>query len=599
MRAFDQTPTAADTTTAPVLASAEADALVFCDSDGMIHQWTPAAQALLGLSSQAMAESLLIADVLRDHSAQLRALVHHGGPRQVRLVVPATCLGGTPDRTLAMQFNPVLRAEGCAGLCVALRAIPAAAFEPKEPPAPGMAKPHARLTEEAYARLERIIARAPAGIVETDSLGRMRFVNTTWCAMLDYSEDELLAKTVFDITHPESAEATQQAIAALKGGEERVTLEKTYVRRDGSTLAARSDLSAVRDGQGAFAGVSAIVLDISDRIAADRRLRESEKRLQQILDNTVAMTGILRPDGTLIEANAAALAAGGLTRDDVIGRKFWDCYWWSHDVEAMQRLREAVERAARGEVQRYDATVRMKGDSRIAIDFMLAPVVGSDGQVELLVPSGVDISERKRNEEQFAHLMREVNHRSKNLLTVVQSILRQMKPRDVEGFVSDFGKRLSALSVCQDLLINSAAESVALDHLVASQLGHFRDALGDRIQMRGPVLIVAPEVAQSIGMAIYELCTNASKYGALSNDSGRIDIAWTVSPDGVSENETFDLAWVERDGPAVTKPQGAGFGSVVLGDMIAMTLGAQVRTDFHSEGLEWHLSCPLSNMRGG
>jgi PAS domain S-box-containing protein len=568
---------------ATIAAGTALDALLICDADGKVQQWNLAAQALLGLSAEAMAASPVVAEVLRKHAAQLRPVTWPDGEghAHIQLLLPPA-EGGSPT-SLEMQFSRILRSDGAYGLGVVLRAG-------------GQARDGS--VEALNARLKRIIGQSPAGIVETDASGRMTFVNRAWCEMLGYSEAELRDMTVFDITHPDSLQATKEALAALMAGTEGVTLEKSYHRRDGSVLFASSSVTALRDAGGGFTGISAIVLDISDRLAAEARLRESAKRLRQILDNTVAMIGILRPDGTLIEANTAALTAAGLTREDVIGRKFWDCYWWSHDPEAMLRLQQAIARTATGEVERYDEVVRMKDDSRITIDFMLSPVMGEDGRVELLVPSGVDISERKRSEEQFANLMREVNHRSKNLLTVVQSILRQMKPRDVKGFVSDFGQRLAALSICQDLLINSATESVALDQLIVSQLGHFRDALGERIQLGGPNLIVAPEVAQSIGMAIYELCTNAGKYGALSNERGRIDITWQVDFDSEAGCEMFSLNWVETDGPEVSEPDEAGFGSVVLGDMLAMTLDCAVSTNYFREGLQWHLRCPVHKLVG-
>lgn len=447
---------------------------------------------------------------------------------------------------------------------------------------------------DLQARLQRIIAHSPAGIVEADLNGQMTFANARWAEMTGYDNTTLLRMSIFDLTHPESLDATRAAVAALSTGVEEVSLDKTYLRRDGTRLVATSTVAPIRDDAGRFVGISAIVLDTTAKAEAEARLNSSEKHLRRVLDNTVAMIGILALDGTLLEANSPALKGAGLQRDDVIGRKFWDCHWFQHEGADVARLREAVRLAAQGTPQRYDTVIQMEAGEVLDIDFMLSPLFDDHGNVELLVPSGFDISDRKRSEQQLSSLMREVNHRSKNLLTVVQSILRQMRPRDTASFVADFGERLRALSACQDLLVRHPTRSVRLDALIASQLGHLRDLLGTRIRLQGAELTLNADVAQNVGMAIYELSTNAVKYGALSNDVGVIDIRWTVEP---REGEVyFNLIWQESGGPDVVEPAAKGFGSVVLGDMVSLVLGASVSTDFVPSGVTWTLECPIRNI---
>ena len=445
----------------------------------------------------------------------------------------------------------------------------------------------------AESRLERLVSNSPVGIVETDADGRMSFVNQRWCEMLDYDEAELLGRTVLDITDQDSLQATQDAIASLRAGASQVTLDKSYQRKDGNLLHASSAISAIRDDAGNFMGVLAVIMDNARRLAMEQRLRTSEQRLRQILDNTVAMVGILQPDGTLTEANMPAVAGAGLARSDVIGKKFWDCYWWSDDAQNVERLKAAVEAAAQGEAQRYDAEVRMADDTRVQIDFMLSPVFDEDGAVALLVPSAFDISDRKRSEAKLAYLMREVNHRSKNLLTVVQSMLRQMRPTDMTVFVHDFGERLRALSACQDLLVNATQDYPTLEALILSQLGHFRDVLGVRVRVSGPDVLITPDVAQSLGMAIYELTTNAAKYGALSDANGQISISWGISRPAPDTEPQLALVWQEMGGPEVAQPDKRGFGSVVLEDMLAMALDAKAKIEFSRPGLRWTVTCPL------
>jgi hypothetical protein len=121
-----------------------------------------------------------------------------------------------------------------------------------------------------------------------------------------------------------------------------------------------------------------------------------------------------------------------------------------------------------------------------------------------------DMSERKRQEEQVSLLMREVNHRAKNMLALVQ-IARQTIASNPEDFVERFGNRVSALAVSQDLLVKSEWRGADLHELVRSQLAHFSDLIGSRIEPMGPSLFISASAAQTIGMALHELATNAGK----------------------------------------------------------------------------------------
>lgn len=153
-----------------------------------------------------------------------------------------------------------------------------------------------------------------------------------------------------------------------------------------------------RDDSNRPVSITAVASDITERMQWEQELSDRESHLRSVIDNTLFMIGVLDVDGTLLEANVAAIRAAPIERDEVIGKKFWDCHWWSFDQESISGLKESVRRAASGESVRYDVFVRMAGDSRVMIDFMLNPVRNSDGEITHLIPSGVDISERKAAE---------------------------------------------------------------------------------------------------------------------------------------------------------------------------------------------------------
>jgi two-component sensor histidine kinase len=151
------------------------------------------------------------------------------------------------------------------------------------------------------------------------------------------------------------------------------------------------------------------------------------------------------------------------------------------------------------------------------------------------------------------------------------------------------------LAQAQDLLMKGTADRVDLRELALSQLGHFQDAVGKRIDLSGPDVNLAPSAAQAIGMALHELSTNAGKYGALSDEDGAVDIVWQVRADA-TESPMFSIGWSERDGPPVVPPQNRGFGSSVIHDMIQVTLNAEVALDFAADGVKWTLTCKLADL---
>ena len=146
-----------------------------------------------------------------------------------------------------------------------------------------------------------------------------------------------------------------------------------------------------------------------NRASAEAALAESESYLRSVIDNTLNFVGILDDEGTLLEANRTALDAGGVSREDVVGKPFWECYWWAFDDRVAGRLQQAVAEARNGQIIRYDTEVRMAGDSRMTIDFMISPVTDGDGRVTHLIPSGIDISERHAAERRLQESKRRLS----------------------------------------------------------------------------------------------------------------------------------------------------------------------------------------------
>ncbi|MCZ8250884.1 MAG: PAS domain S-box protein [Hylemonella sp.] len=160
----------------------------------------------------------------------------------------------------------------------------------------------------------------------------------------------------------------------------------------------------IRGGGEMVDGVLVKAVNITLGQAALRALQESEDRVRRVLDSLFAFVGVMTPEGILLEANRAPLEAAGIRIEDVKGRHFWDTFWWSHDPALQDWLRGAASRVAQGEVVRRDVEVRMARDTRMTIDFMLAPMYNDQGTVTHLIPSAIDVSGRVATEARFRSL---------------------------------------------------------------------------------------------------------------------------------------------------------------------------------------------------
>jgi PAS domain S-box-containing protein len=222
---------------------------------------------------------------------------------------------------------------------------------------------------------------------------------------------------------------------------------------------------------------------------------------------------------------------------------------------------------------------RADGEVRWVETLGLAQGVGGERGAASVVGTAADITGRKQHEEREHLLMREVSHRAKNMLSVVDAIAHQTATRTPEDFIERFSERIQSLSANQDLLIRNAWQGVEIEALVRAQLAHFADLMGSRIVIGGPELRLNAASAQAIGLALHELATNAGKYGALSTDAGRVDIGWGT------DGDTFTMSWTEREGPPVSEPQRRGFGTVVMETMAERSVDGTVDLDYAASGL--------------
>jgi PAS domain S-box-containing protein len=238
-----------------------------------------------------------------------------------------------------------------------------------------------------------------------------------------------------------------------------------------------------------------------------------------------------------------------------------------------------------------DLVARRADGVMVPVDIMLNPLKHLAEPIVLAVVR--DMTDRRAAEHL---LMREVNHRAKNILSVVQAMAQQTKASSCEEHVARLNDRIRSLSASYDLLIRNEWQSASLVELVRGQLAHFGDLLDSRIAVRGRELTIRSKAAQIVGMALHELATNAAKYGALSTGAGRVDIVWDMKPVGTGQ-QRFSMEWRESGGPAVLSPTQHGFGWSVLCQLTKMSLDADVTFECAPTGVVWRLECPADRVR--
>lgn len=260
--------------------------------------------------------------------------------------------------------------------------------------------------------------------------------------------------------------------------------------------------------------------------------------------------------------------------------------------EDLGRLREAFARATReqGTYQGEFRVIRPDGEVRWCIGAAAATFDADDAIVRL---SGVtiDITDRREAEERQALLAREVDHRARNALAVVQAIVRLTRARTTRGYVAAVEGRIRALAQTHTLLSQSRWQGADLARLVGEELAPYRTGRPNRIAIAGANAFLPPDTAQTLALALHELATNAAKYGALSRAAGEIAVDWELGDGGLT------LRWTESGGPRVEPPSSQGFGTKIINASIRRQSGGDVQFDWQPRGLSCRLTVPYGAAR--
>jgi PAS domain S-box-containing protein len=456
------------------------------------------------------------------------------------------------------------------------------------------------MVRDSEARFRAMFEVSSVGKIETEcETGRFLRVNEAMCKLVGYSETELLATNAWDITHPDERERDREPIRRLLVGELPVfDVEKRYIRKDGTPIWVRVTANVIRDESGRPLRSMAVIQDLTARKQAEQELQASKDRLQLAFDATHFGWWQYDPVHRRLSGDERANEIFDVPKEGATIEEIETSRVHPDDVQEVHAAFEASIDPADPKPLAIEYRIRRdNGEVRWVENHGLAYFEGARPERRIVgfVGTVQDITERKEREEKEHLLMREINHRAKNMLSVVDAIAHQTAATDRADFVERLSGRIQALSANQDLLVRNEWQGVEVAELARAQLAHFADLIGSRISMHGPRLLLNPASAQAIGLALHELATNAGKYGALSTDDGRVAISWGIGGDAFTM-DTFTMTWTEHGGPPVSPPERRGFGTVVMEAMAERSISGTVNLDYAPSGVTWRLTCPAANI---
>jgi PAS domain S-box-containing protein len=351
---------------------------------------------------------------------------------------------------------------------------------------------------------------------------------------------------------------------------------------DGTSRHLVGNAAPMRDGDGKIFGAIAAFLDVSDR-AQDSRAQEHLASIVEYSDDAIISKDL---NGIILSWNKGAERLFGYAPDEAIGKSI-TMLIPEHRIDEEPAILGRIRSGER--IDHYETVRRRKDGRLIDISLTVSPVRDGRGHIVAASKIARNVSERKRAEAQRNLLVAELNHRVKNTLATVISIARQsFTGAHVSEARAAFDARIRGLAQTHGRLADTNWESVPLEALFADEFAPYRQSGSRNVHLDGPHVDLSPKCALTLGLAIHELVTNAAKYGALSTDSGAVDVKWNI--DG--HDQTLDISWVEKGGPALSPPRRSGFGRLLLERALVSDLGSEVRLNFDQQGLRCRIRIP-------
>ena len=427
----------------------------------------------------------------------------------------------------------------------------------------------------------------PAALYLTDAAGRITYYNEAAASLWGWRPELGTAEWCgsWKLFWPDGRSmnhADCPMAVAVKEKRPVLGMEAVAERPDGTRVPFLPFPTPLFDRSGTLIGAVNLLVDITDR----KRAEQVAQRLASIVESSD--DAIISKDlcGIITSWNEGAKRLFGYTAEEAIGQSVTLLI----PEERIDEEPGILQRIRRGErIEHYETVRRRKDGSLVNISLTVSPVKDTYGRVVGASKIARDISERKRAAELQKLLAAEMKHRIKNSLATVQALasqtLRTVSLEEKEAFIS----RLHAIANAHDLMTAETWDRVSLRSVVTQAIEPFRADQAARISTKGPEGIwLGAQMSLLLAMALHELGTNALKYGALSNDSGCIEISWEPQ----AQSDLLIVSWRESGGPSVEMPEHQGFGSRLIQRAMESGMG-KAQLDFHRQGLVCTLEISL------
>ncbi len=443
------------------------------------------------------------------------------------------------------------------------------------------------------ARFAEIVEASADAIYSCDVDGFILTWNPGAERLYGYAAAESIGRDIAEFMPAERAHEFSTLLATIKNGEPLLDLETEGLKKDGSRVTVQLTVSPLTNGEAQVTALAVTARDLTERKLAELKvresaiaLRESEARFRAAVE---AVDGIVWTNNALGEMTGEQPGWSALTGQTLAE---YQGFGWSqavHPDDAQPTIDAWNAAVAAKGLFEFEHRVRRRDGEWRHFSIRAAPIVDRGHRIVEWVGVHTDISAQKDAEAHRVFLMRELAHRSKNQLAVVQAIagLTVRNAHSLEEFSKQFADRIQGLAVSTDILLAQRWDGAPLGELVTRQLQPFGTENG-RLICEGPDIYLTPDAAQSIGLALHELATNCLKHGAWSLPTGLVRASWTVVPKEAQPSR-LRITWIEQGGPPVSPPTRKGFGHNVIEKMTAQQLDGEVELTFAPQGLSWTL----------
>jgi PAS domain S-box-containing protein len=424
----------------------------------------------------------------------------------------------------------------------------------------------------------QILDRLPAAVYVTDLEGRITYFNDAaaalWGCRPKLKSDQWCGSwRMYRLDGlPLPHDQCPMAIA-LKEKRPLAGARAIAERPDGTRVPFMAFPTPLYDASGTMVGAVNMLIDMTEQQRADH----VESRLAAIVESSDDAIISKDLNGVIATFNKGAERLFGYFAEEVIGKPITILI----PAERQDEETGILDRIRRGHrVEHFETVRRRKDGSAISGSLTISPITDASGTIIGASKIARDISDQKRREEQIALLAREADHRTKNLLALAQATVHLSNADTPGELKTAIDGRLQALAKAHTLLAQSRWAGADLGKMVVGELSPYIQDGEERAEFDGPRLMLDPDPAQSIAMALHELTTNAVKYGALSVPSGRVKIEWrTLAPNRLK------LRWIESGGPPVVEPTRRGFGTRVMERMICGQCNGEIDFNWRQEGV--------------